>query len=52
MLGRSLTFGPKSVGKCPQQGNFFLIDDPYCLGDFWPKKIAQEKIPLFAFAVS
>ena len=28
MLGRSVTFGPKSVEKRPQQGNFFELTTP------------------------
>ena len=28
MLGRSVTFGPKSVEKRPQQGNFFELRTP------------------------
>ena len=28
MLGRSVTFGPKSVEKCTQQGNFFELTAP------------------------
>ena len=28
MLGRSVTFGPKSVEKHPQQGNFFQLTTP------------------------
>ena len=28
MLGRSVTFGPKSVEKRPQQGNYFELTTP------------------------
>ena len=44
MLGRSVTFGPKYVEKCPQQGMFFELTTPN-IGHFSNSKPKPIDLP-------
>ena len=49
MLGRSVTFGPKSVEKRPQQENFFELTTPNTEG--FDGSISMHKEQNFALII-